>query len=699
MATAKQKIAERRRANAAAVSNLSALGQGVKSIPRRVVNYIRGSTPSDVARDVGNVASSTFSALKEDPAGFIGDTIFFPFSAYRDFSDTRAAAERLRRQGRNAEAQKLEALASAAAFGIIPIAGRVTGSAIRDAEKAVTRGALSAAGKRATKSMAVKALPAPPPRLALPAPGPGLPPFAVKPRGGQWWADKGIGAMRPSDVGVKIEKLPDTDTWAVRNDGGRWKLFGNEDEARAYAQSIVEGYNPNRSAENAARRIADDKLRLVADADGPLSQLQAWFNKAAPKYIKNDLGTAEDPMRALAERGGLHVGLSPDEWSDAAKQVLKAETIGDVIGLNDIYTPKGALPGAGYDFRANTLINMPWLQKAPVTDKIYGIADTHMLQDTMGMGHLLDEMKNALDPRSGLPPELLLRPESLERMSLPAAAERVGLINQYRAKEMERAALAAQENPVTQVFKDYAEDNPMGLRWVEIAPPKGDGPTNYDVEEELSKALKYEGDTMGHCVGGYCPDVMSGRSRIFSLRDAKGEPHVTIETGRGRLPNDAERIEAVYPEAYDEWIASTERLNRPSLPEWFRQKYPDKFEALPEPSRPEEIIQIKGKQNRSPKDAYLPFVQDFVKSQKWGNVGDLGNTGLVRLPDGRYITEQQAQNALSQLEGDISGLDARYLDRLSGENWSKIAPHFEGFAIGGRVERDRCFCRHPMAAK
>ena len=42
--TAKQKIAERQRANAAAVSNLSALGQGVKSIPGRVVNYIKTTT-------------------------------------------------------------------------------------------------------------------------------------------------------------------------------------------------------------------------------------------------------------------------------------------------------------------------------------------------------------------------------------------------------------------------------------------------------------------------------------------------------------------------------------------------------------------------------------------------------------------------------------------------------------------------------
>lgn len=151
MATAKQKIAERRRANAAAVSNLSALGQGVKSIPRRVVNYIRGSTPSDVARDVGNVASSTFSALKEDPAGFIGDTIFFPFSAYRDFSDMRAAADRLRRQGRNAEAQKLEALAGASALGAIPVLGRVSSAAIRDAEKAALRSATGKAAKYTRK--------------------------------------------------------------------------------------------------------------------------------------------------------------------------------------------------------------------------------------------------------------------------------------------------------------------------------------------------------------------------------------------------------------------------------------------------------------------------------------------------------------------------------------------------------------------
>lgn len=38
-----------------------------------------------------------------------------------------------------------------------------------------------------------------------------------------------------------------------------------------------------------------------------------------------------------------------------------------------------------------------------------------------------------------------------------------------------------------------------------------------------------EGDKMGHCVGEYARRVKSGSSMIFSLRDAKNNPHATIE--------------------------------------------------------------------------------------------------------------------------------------------------------------------------
>jgi hypothetical protein len=563
------------------------------------------------------------------------------------------------------------------------------------------------------------ALPAPPKQLALPAPGPGLPKFAVKPRGGQFWADKNIGAMRQSDLGVKIAKLPDTDTWAVRDEGGKLKLFGNEDEARAYVNRVVSEANPNRSPEKAVRRIADDALRLAPDADGPLSQLKNWFNKTAPKYIKSDFGTPDDPMRALAESGSLHVGLSPDEWSEAAKQVLKQQTIGDVIGLNHLYVPKGAFPGAGDDYRANVLLNMPWLEKAPVTDKLYGIANTRILQEQMGMSHLLDEMKNALDPRSGLPPELLLRPESLSRMSLPAAAERVGRINQFRVKEMERAALGNLDSPAVQTFKEYPENNPMGLRWVELRAPKGtpaykatDDMSDDDLlaalqapddpaERALRNALKYEGDTMGHCVGGYCDDVMSGRSRIFSLRDAKGEPHVTIETSPTTRALTREDRDAIFEQARLEIealdIGDPQTENRRIIDRQAQLADALRAERAANPS-PDDIVQIKGKQNRAPKDDYLPFVQDFVKSGQWGNVGDLRNARLVKLPDGRYITQQQADEGIAAMTGTrIYSNEA--LQNLTPEEWAIEARHFEGYAVGGRVSADRCFSRNPMSVK
>lgn len=45
--------------------------------------------------------------------------------------------------------------------------------------------------------------------------------------------------------------------------------------------------------------------------------------------------------------------------------------------------------------------------------------------------------------------------------------------------------------------------------------------------------LEVEGEKMGHCVGGYCRMVETGQSDIYSLRDPRNEPHVTMETTGG----------------------------------------------------------------------------------------------------------------------------------------------------------------------
>ena len=590
--------------------------------------------------------------------------------------------------------------------------GRLSSLAAKAARKAAQSAKKRAAPKPAAPSLSVPrarpALPAPPKILALPAPGPGLPPLASKPRGGQFWVDKGFAnqfnnspeeAAREGALGMGIKTMQ----WTPDEDYG---IVGGHD---AFVDKIT-----SKTPE------------------------QQWLERALTKYYKTDFGSPDDPLRSLAERG-LHYDpeMTPEKWKATVDSYLGEDPIQHIM-----FPPNraGGMPGAGSNFRGEAMAAMPWLGKLPSTENVYGIQG-----GGLDLEHFTDEFYNALNPEaSGLPMDLAVRPESLDRMTFAQAAERVGRINQFRAKEMERAALGNLDSPAVQTFKEYAENNPMGLRWVELKAPEltdaldtdfdrqliqtGDAegnPFSVDVlnmsrgqraKSALEDALKYEGDTMGHCVGGYCPDVMSGRSRIFSLRDAKGEPHVTVETrpyARWTDLEDAADNDPDFGDAWNNWRYGYDISRAPGRPEgtfedFLRDNEPDLLSRFQEQgSSPDEIIQIKGKQNRAPKDDYLPFVQDFVKSQQWGNVGDLGNTGLVKLPDGRYITQQQFDSVI----GD-EGLDDRYQSydfnarqfprdpsRMDAEDWAQFQRHFEGFAIGGRVDADRCFCRHPMSVR
>lgn len=143
---------ERRRANEAATSNVGKLGSGIASIPSRVVKYAKTSTPSSVVRDVKNIATSTYDAAVEDPNAFIEDAIFSPLAAFRDFGDARAMAQKLREQGRYAEAEKMEALAGTAVMAAVPILGRPAGVTLRNAVKTAEKTAIKDAVKATTKA-------------------------------------------------------------------------------------------------------------------------------------------------------------------------------------------------------------------------------------------------------------------------------------------------------------------------------------------------------------------------------------------------------------------------------------------------------------------------------------------------------------------------------------------------------------------
>lgn len=90
-------------------------------------------------------------------------------------------------------------------------------------------------------------------------------------------------------------------------------------------------------------------------------------------------------------------------------------------------------------------------------------------------------------------------------------------------------------------------------------------PDGWTIQWLGSEHLEAEGDVMQHCVGGYCEQVRYGDVVIYSLRDPRGRPHVTIE----------------YNEADDDFVQVMGKQNEPPAPkyaarvvEWLEAEYP-----------------------------------------------------------------------------------------------------------------------------
>lgn len=418
----------------------------------------------------------------------------------------------------------------------------------------------------------------------------------------------------------------------IKAPGGNWLSGSVEDALKGLKQPVRDDlYLGTLRREEVRGIMAPGVVDSVLAQNEKANALNSFIDKQLTRYVKNDMATERDPIRALAERGVLHVDpetlpgkagkvtemTREDFGSPAAGAGVNAlarrwENASDDMLLNDSAAAWLRTRHSAKLSEAN-----PWLVKLPPETPVNKME--RAASSNLGFNHLMDELRNATNPNSGLPQHLLLDPKSLDRVSVPQAVERVAAINEWRAAQKAEADMARANNAATQTFKEYAENNPKGLKWVELKArnePEGGWKQEHDVArfdkeqyDHLQDALKYEGDTMGHCVGGYCPDVLEGRSRIYSLRDAKGQPHVTVEVAPTKDLRTA-KIDDADPEP---------------------QNIPDSFR----------IIQIKGKGNRKPNDEYLPFVQDFVKSGKWSDVGDLQNTGLE--PVSRILTEPQVE--------------------------------------------------------
>jgi hypothetical protein len=492
----------------------------------------------------------------------------------------------------------------------------------------------------------------------------------------------------------------------IKMPGGNW--LNNS------VENSLKGLKRNVSSENLANYTPEQVAQLTAS--GRLAKndaLNNWVDRNLTNYVKKQMATPDDPVRKLAEQGIVHipseqVGVNryrapKHREAYGGEQLGKSEAARAWEDASDvaINAPRArAIKENESLYQAN-----PWIEKLSPEDRVYALnrpASTQHEISGLGFDHIMDVLRE--DVASGR-----IRPEQLNKVSMEQAVRRTYEYDQEMARKMRETQAKVTEG--MPVHKDYPD---KGYKWIELTMPQvspermaeGDpkaiaafleqkkqmGMTDAEAKKalnlwaappeyktKLEEALKYEGDTMGHCVGGYCPDVLAGRSRIYSLRDAKGEPHVTVEvnpvekhpigygmSGGNNFPNDF-RYErgSISPEQHQQIYQRAKELFDPKSTKDIGNHRMDVFqqaadEIIGKPS--EQIAQIKGKQNRAPKEEYLPYVQDFVKSGNWSDVGDLGNTGLrpidtvperarfesagMKLP--KYVTDAEHDNLINE---------------------------------------------------
>ena len=462
----------------------------------------------------------------------------------------------------------------------------------------------------------------------------------------------------------------------VKPRGGNW-FTGSGSEVESAIKGLLKGQN--------GRGVSIEGLALNKWLEGPLQ-----------RYVKRDMATEGDPIRKLLEldQPVSHMNLQ-DLLANAGEPWIAKAALNNRFahGFPREGTAKSGY-ARGWEDTSDAMLTSndaglikkdsyitddhpmkaDWVKALPDDARIYDFSGDEA-PGWLGFSHLRDELWNAVRQDSDLPENLRLKPEDFQQLGIEKAVRHVSNINNWRANKKADAAQEMLSGPGVKLLREYPENNPKGLRWVELQRPEQHIPEGYEYDartgtyfdpwsegtqplrldpeygrSDLQNQLKYEGDTMGHCVGGYCDDVLSGTARIFSLRDAKGEPHVTVEVA----PTDIGDI----------------------------------------------IQQIKGKQNLPPKDEYLPFVQDFIRKPYHGGqwhdeIGDFGSTGLLSTSKGFY-TKDEAYKMLA--DPAYKELGPELLDALDSVHTPGANPEYDaifeayraqnpGYAQGGLVGR------------
>lgn len=516
--------------------------------------------------------------------------------------------------------------------------------------------------------------------------------YILKPKGGNWLANEVESSLEPLKTTLPPNRL---------------------DRYEALLQ------DPSLTAEQRAvtQRYMDKDRRDVA--------VNKWIDTKLSKYIRNDMATEGDPVRALAERNILHVW--PREVPDYIDPLVRMTRRGVGEPERGVGTTERAKRWEGWsDYAVNLsaarnhspwsdrIKDNPWLEKVPGDTRVYGINEL----DELGFDHLIDELKNAIDPESTLPNELRLTPEKLDKVTVPQAVELVAKINDYRAKEAAKAERMGMLENLTNTEARLKDDN-LNLSFV--SKPGGTW-VNLPVDETM-KTCTTIGKAGGWCTQqrGMAESYTEGGDSLAVLLDSDGRPHVQaaiqpspppilnfLMTGRwstGTARPDPE-LALRYRSIFRDWLARHPEIEEPS-DNHVMQALTEAGVEGPPPN----IRELKPVQNsfvsrqaheymgRDPnyKIKITNAVLNFLNNGKWGKVKDLDQYGIVDLQDsgavGRAIEDiyrsyDDREHAHFLLRDKMETAPPRFMTR--GQFLKFMEPDEEpaqGFAEGGVVRK------------
>lgn len=384
--------------------------------------------------------------------------------------------------------------------------------------------------------------------------------YAVKPKGGNWYPAQGSRDSVTMSVNP-IKRNPDVISGDMINQAAGEDLWSKMVDMDVY-------HYPS----SWLRENRPDVLNNLLGAEK--GAVNKWLDSKLEKYIRNDMGTPDDPVRLAHEEGFSHIPGEAEElgaWlpEDVAAMRVKAgypeegfavrkhaeagfpeatevnsrkaemwEALSDAEITSQ---PAGALIKSfrlaeEFSDASNgnkNLLRMkkdnPWIEKLDPQTPIYKIDRPMDLNENLGFKHMADEIENMLDSESGLPAALRMTPQQLDKVTMKQMVEKVDAVNKWRSEEASKAELGDMMGNLTATPRLQLPDTQLsfvkepGMTWVDIPAT---------VDESAMKLCTTIGRQAGWCTQGegLAKSYGSGDRRLTTLLDAEGRPHAQAMT-------------------------------------------------------------------------------------------------------------------------------------------------------------------------